>query len=233
MRNRAVIGKQNTFNKWAVMWCMLIFLLTAKPCGAVIVDSRIDYYGNFRSTEGIQVGNSYAGPVYDYACPILNFSSAAYYLDSIELVLGWSEQLPGDPYSTSVNVSFATNAPGGISGLPGMSLETVTVESPNSAGVVTANFSGTTLIAPNTRYWVWLSVVDPASATLWFYRDNLDIGLLMARSDDGGQSWIHDGERVPAIRINGSQVPLPSTILLLGTALAGLFGLRTTRNFRR
>ena len=228
MCHKAVNGRRNNFTQWAVVWGMFIFLLTAKPCGAVIVDTRIDYGGNFLSNSGIQVGNSYVGPVYNYACPILNFSTA-YYLDSIELALGWSEQLPGAPYSTSVNVTFATNAPGGISGLPGMSLETVTVESPNAAGVVIANFSGTTLIASDTKYWVWLSVVDPSSATFWFYRDNLDIGLVMARSNDGGLNWSVIGERAPAIRVNGSPVPLPSTILLLGTALSGLAGTRMTR----
>jgi hypothetical protein len=83
------------------------------------------------------------------------------------------------------------------------------------------------LLAAQSQYWLIASVPDPTSVALWAWNDVSDWGP-RAQSHYGSPFWGSDYWR-GASRVTASQVPEPTTLLLLGSGLTALMLYRRRR----
>jgi hypothetical protein len=114
-----------------------------------------------------------------------------------------------------LNVILAADS----AGLPGASLANQVINV-NSTGkqVVTANFPGVPQLNANTTYWV----IADAQTTFdgsWNFNSIGDVGNTAGRSNNGAWSLRVNDDRM-ALRVQGTLVPEPASLALLGGALA-------------
>lgn len=138
------------------------------------------------------------------------------YLTSITLGLGVSSS-PSDG-TGPLDVILAADS----AGLPGAAIRTLsTIINSTGDQAVTVPDGGTVLLGANTTYWV---IADGKTSFdgAWRFNSTGDQGPTAGRSNNG--AWnLHsiDGERY-AFRVEGRLVPEPATVVLFGTALAGI-----------
>jgi hypothetical protein len=148
----------------------------------------------------------------------------------------------GSPYNlTLVSLGINIGGPGvntglldveiwsNAAGLPGAALDVVTLNV-NSQGkqIVTANFGGSPQLSAGTTYWI----VADARTTLdggWNFNSTGDVGNTAGRSDNGPWSLRVDDDRM-ALRVEGTLVPEPASVAMLGLAAAAGLGRRRARN---
>lgn len=135
-----------------------------------------------------------------------------YFLDYIDIPL---ENISG---SSSVDVYLASNN----GGVPGSILESSSVTAPGSVSVITASFSGSTILSQDVPYWVWLSSSSDG-VNGWFIQAS---GVTESRASRfGGGSWnSFSHNEAGAFKVAGTVVPEPisSTLFIVGGATLGL-----------
>jgi len=144
----------------------------------------------------------------------------SYYLTSIELGLQVSSAGPLD-------VILAADT----GGSPGAALETISLNL-NANGLAFASASGSTVLNPNTTYWVIADARGGYDGG-WEFNNTGDMGLTAGRSAPvnsfayGPWNLRPDDTRY-ALRVEGSIVPEPGSpvLLLLGFGLAVLMRYR-------
>ncbi|MEW5735483.1 MAG: FG-GAP and VCBS repeat-containing protein [Thermodesulfobacteriota bacterium] len=128
-------------------------------------------------------------------------ASANYYLNTVALAL---QQLTVDP---QVVVHITTDN----GGVPGTILETKTITAPSSAGVITAVFTGTTVLSENTNYWIWLSCPTGQVQQTWMKNDQSITGT-MAQSVNAGTAWTPQVDSLAAFRVEGTSTSTATVV---------------------
>jgi hypothetical protein len=111
-------------------------------------------------------------------------------------------------------------------GLPGSVLESLTItdladytEAPSGTLAVGLSILKPRLVAGN-QYWITASALDGMEG-VWQYSSPNVTGPT-ASSVDGGATWTSANSQQTAFRVDGSAVPEPSTLALIGSVAAAL-----------
>ena len=139
----------------------------------------------------------------------------SYKLTSISL--GIFCDTPPNSGTGPLNVVIASDS----GGLPGASLANM-VLNVNTTGkqVVTASFPGTLQLNTNTTYWV----IADAQTTFdgsWNFNSTGDVGNTAGRSNNGPWDLRINDDRM-ALGVQGTLVPEPASLALVGAALLAL-----------
>lgn len=161
---------------------IIIFCMVSVVCGEPIFnnlglgDTWITSYSN-KINNQYKRANRFITP--DFLC----------FLDSVEIALRAGN-------ATSVNVSLMTST----GTKPDMVLETTSIVNIGHQAIYTANFTGTTILEPNTQYWVVLWRED--CTFLRGYSNNTsDMGMTYTSAIGG--PWIYSSLHATcAMRVN-------------------------------
>jgi hypothetical protein len=88
------------------------------------------------------------------------------------------------------------------------------------------------VLSANTQYWLIASAPGPDEEAAWNLNFlNMGISGKKAFREDMGTWNVYDNIPMAAFSVTGTPVPEPTTMLLLGSGLLGLWGFR--RKFRK
>ena len=201
-----------------VLGASVASLLSVPALGGVVL------YDNFSGGDGY---NNDVGGTIGYSTNVeqgqgFSISGGDFFLDSVVAAIGYIEGI------NEVTLTLFDDD----GGAPGLALESVTLfDLPPGGGDEEPpslfSFSGTTVLSEDVTYWLIASGVNDTSALLlWNFNDT---GALLDRAsrDDGGPWLITADATALAMRINGSPIPAPGALGLLGAA--GLVSRRRRR----
>jgi len=143
-----------------------------------------------------------------------------YYLDTIEITVGL---IVGDNQLDVWLMTSSNNMPDKIIETfhlsDSMDVHTWDHHDP----IIIDSFSNPILNA-DTPYWLVISTPTEGTAVVWYKNS---VGQIGPRAIWDGYSWSIANNITPSVfRVNGSPVPLPGAIWMLGSGLAGFAGLR-------
>lgn len=168
---------------------------------------------------GFAVGPISSGIVNMAAIPFT--PSAAFHLNSFDIPI-WNEE---GTESTTMQFSLVSDSTGEPGTVP---LETfsLTLGPADSKDVYTVNSLFNSLLNAGQMYWLIASSPDRVG---WLYTTS-DDSSGQANSYNNGISWfVHMPTEIGsqlALRMDGSPVPIPGALWLLGSGLAGLLAMR-------
>lgn len=234
---------------------LYLFLITTPSFASVVVYSNLGPGDAYSVNNGWQAAGYPFGPNETSSNRAYGFTSTGNFaLDSIELAVSDISFGVGQP---DIDVAIYSNSEHFTGGRPESILASATITTPASTGctpgtegcspfgqslppLTTVIFSEPVLLNQGERYWLgihpaipqptdvvwWWNFLESERESLaWFSGsvDNPDEALL----GNGFQSFTTQIEA--AYRVNASPVPVPSSILFLGTAIAGLVGMKIRR----
>ncbi len=202
-----------------VLGASVASLLSVPALGSVVL------YDNFGAGDGY---NNDVGGTIGFDTNVeqgqgFSISGGDFFLDSVAAAIGYIEG------TNEVTLTLFDDD----GGAPGLALESVTLfDMPPGGGIEEPpslfTFSGTTTLTEGVTYWLIASGVNDFSALLLWNFNSTGALLDRASRDDGGPWLITPDATALAMRINGSLVPAPGALALLG--LAGLTARRRRRN---
>lgn len=147
----------------------------------------------------------------------------AFFLDSIDLAIGLlvgQNRIFVDVYTT-------------VGGLPGVVIDAAVVDGQmgpfgNANPPIVALFAGSTILQDGEQYFI-IASTDSDSLAAWNWNILGDIGPHAFRQDLG--DWSVSNDTRGAFRVNGTLVPAPGVLALLG--VAGLAARRRRRTMKR
>ena len=188
-----------------------VLMVSALPASAVTVYSTFGPGDTYDSTAGVVVSGD-SNIAASFTVPSAN----SYTLDSIRIGAGFYGT--GGP-SDDLIVRLTNNGGSTV-------YESLSVHVTNLNIYTVPSVSHPTLTAGAT-YWVVLSPENSSEMFSWM-RNDQNIYEWYYKSSG---AWIASGGTTPAFEVNGSlaPVPIPSTLLLVGSGLAGLVGIGRRR----
>lgn len=191
---------------------MLAVMLITTPAKAAVIYSNFGSGDSYGSTS---VTVFSAGVAHSYE---VGSATSPFFLDSIDLAVN-STGLGG----SGVSVHFAANKSGGNE--PGDILETSSVYVFQGTSVATATFSGASLIGSPGTYWIWL-VLNAGDWARWYLNNTSALSDRASRTSSSDPWTVTQSVEQGAFRVQGTVVPLPGAVWLLGLGLIGIVGVR-------
>lgn len=214
----------------ALILVALFVLLLAPAVHAITI------YSNFGPGYTYNINAAYpvtgiAAPDYDKFDIALDFiPTGTYGLDSITVAMCIGNQ------SVSVN-EVALSICSDAGGQPGAVLESWTIPVPIEYGFgfiynppLSANSVLNPLLTSGTRYWLLAEAATDESVLEWNLSSPTDVGSLSFRMN-GGAWTTYETER-SAFQVNGSDIPEPTTLALLGCGILVLLFFSRRRAIR-
>jgi hypothetical protein len=110
-------------------------------------------------------------------------------------------------------------------GLPGSSLEVAAIAVADIRALLTATFSGTSVLRANQQYWLWVKPRGVDEGT-WHFNPINDMKAMVISNNDGATWTPVDPFPRPVFRVSGTPLPEPTAFVLGITALGILLPCR-------
>ncbi len=197
MRELKSSVKNRNARRWVPTIALLIVLSVVLTPGSKAAAAEV--FSSFGPGDSFYI-NSYGYVGYDDEYDVtfelayqFTVETTDYYLDSVDLAI---KSVMAPSAATVIVTDDNGDEPGTI-------LESVSFDAPDELSILTAGFSGTTLLANGESYWVWLSAPGAGNLVGW-YHNNQDITGYQASDTDGGASWYVRERSFCAFRVTGT-----------------------------
>ena len=208
-----------------ILFTLTIFLAYS-PSFSATVYQNFGIGNTFNEGGGWVVGSTTG---FGDVASIFSTPSVDHYFTSVELAMSLPQLNPADDLYVWI---MQDN-----SGSPGSVIEELfydgVIPPYNSPGIIELNSSTNFILEADSSYWIgagrtpaYSSGATPANV-VWHYSLSSvnDVGSIYTRNPEGDWSFFAPTYK-GTFRINGTAVPVPAAVWLLGTGLIGLIGFR-------
>jgi hypothetical protein len=220
MKKLNLISRMKLKETLTLLACL--FFLASVANATVIYDNLGSTYDGYDNLTGWIDNNNrvLSPPLYD------SFSVGANGFNLLDVQL----MLRGTPSTGSLSVAIYNDS----STSPGMLLFTIgtlsDIDLPLQWSTVDFLLASPYALAANTRYWIVLNSDNNSTAEWSWSSDQYAIGV--ANEFHGHRTWVYENSDGGPYQMRLSDTPLPPSLLLLGSGLAGLGLLRFRKRFK-